>query len=315
MRILVLGAGAVGGYFGGRLVQAGSAEVAFLVRPGRKAQLDRDGLVIESASAGDARLPVTALLPEDLPRAGAWDVVLLTAKAYDLDAATAALRPAVGETTAVLPLLNGLSHLGTLTAAFGASRVLGGLAKIQATLTADGVVRHLAPVQMLEFGELDGTMSERVQVLKRAFDATGIRADAVTDIQGRMWEKLVLIGTLVIATVLMRANLGEIVAAGGQGWIDRVLERNVAIAAAHGYPVRPKALERELWPMFRSASPAAASMLRDLEAGGRIESDHILGFLLDAARRAGVDDALHETAYLHAKSYEVRRMARRVPRG
>jgi 2-dehydropantoate 2-reductase len=128
-----------------------------------------------------------------------------------------------------------------------------------------------------------------------------------------MWEKLVLIGTLAIATVLMRANLGEIAAAGGQGWIDRVLERNVAIAAAHGFPVRPEALERELVPMFRSASAAAASMLRDLEAGGRIEADHILGFLLDAARRAGIEDALHETAYLHAKAYEARRAACRLP--
>lgn len=314
MRILALGAGAVGGYFGGRLAQAGSAEVAFLVRPGRKAQLDRDRLVIESP-AGDARIAVTALLADDLPRAGTWDVVLLTAKAYDLGAAITAIGPAVGETTAVLPLLNGLSHIDTLTAAFGQARVLGGVAKIQATLTADGVVRHLAPVQTLEFGELDGTMSARVQALKRGFDATGIRADAVTDIRGHMWEKLVLIGTLAIATVLMRANLGEIAAAGGQGWIDRVLERNVAIAAAHGHPVRPKALERELWPMFRSASPAAASMLRDLEAGGRIESDHILGFLLDAARRAGVDDTLHETACLHAKSYEARRTTGRCPPG
>jgi 2-dehydropantoate 2-reductase len=313
MRILVLGAGAVGGYFGGRLAQANAAEVAFLVRPRRKVELDRDGLVIESASAGDVRLPVTALLADDLPREGAWDVVLLTAKSYDLDAAIEAIRPAVGDATAVLPLLNGLSHIDTLTAAFGPGRVLGGLAKIQATLTPEGVVRHLAPVQILEFGELDGTMSERVQALKRAFDATAIRAEAVTDITGRMWEKLVLIGTLVIATVLMRANLGEIAAAGGQGWIDRVLERNVAIAAAHGHPVRPKALERELVPMFRSASPAAASMLRDLEAGGRIESDHILGFLLDAARRAGIEDALHETAYLHAKAYEARRAACRLP--
>jgi 2-dehydropantoate 2-reductase len=313
MRILVLGAGAVGGYFGGRLAQANAAEVAFLVRPRRKLELDRDGLVIESAFAGDVRLPVTALLADDLPCEGAWDVVLLTAKAYDLDVAIEAIRPAIGEATAVLPLLNGMSHIDTLTAAFGPSRVLGGLAKIQATLTPQGVVRHLAPVQILEFGELDGTMSERVQALKRAFDATAIRAEAVTDITGRMWEKLVLIGTLVIATVLMRANLGEIAAAGGQGWIDRVLERNVAIAAAHGHPVRPKALERELVPMFRSASPAAASMLRDLEAGGRIESDHILGFLLDAARRAGIEDALHETAYLHAKAYEARRAACRLP--
>lgn len=314
MRVLVLGAGAVGGYFGGRLAQARSAEVAFLVRPGRKAQLDRDGLVIESPFAGDARLAVNALTADHLPQSGAWDVVLLTAKAYDLDAAIAAIRPAVGETTAVLPLLNGLSHLDTLVAAFGEARVLGGLAKIQATLTQAGVVRHLAPVHILEFGELDGTLSERVQALKRAFDATPVRAEAVTDIIGRMWEKLVFLGTLAMATVLMRASLGEIAAVpGGQAWLDRVLERNVAIAAAHGHPVRERALEREMRPFFRNSPAAAASMLRDLEAGGRIESDHILGVLLEAARRAGLDHALHEAAWLHAKAYEARRDAGRLP--
>lgn len=315
-RVLVLGAGAVGGYFGGRLAQAGSAEVAFLVRPRRKAQLDRDGLVIESPAAGDARLAATALTEADLPRAGAWDIVLLTAKAYDLESAIAAIRPAMGEGTAVLPLLNGLSHIETLAASFGASRVLGGLAKIQATLTPEGVVRHLAPLQVLEFGELDGALSARVQSLERAFDATPVRAEAVADIAGRMWEKLVFLGTLAMATVLMRASLGEIAAApGGQGWLDRLLERNVAVAAAHGHPVREHALEREMRPFFRSSPAAAASMLRDLEAGGRIESDHILGFLLQAARRAGVDAALHEAAYLHAKAYEARRDAGRLPGG
>lgn len=314
MRILVLGAGAVGGYFGGRLAQAGSAEVAFLVRPGRRAQLERDGLVIESASTGDARLAVTALGPGDLARSGPWDIVLLTAKAYDLDTAIAAIRPAVGGGTAVLPLLNGLSHIDTLIAAFGEGRVLGGLAKIQAVLSGEGVVRHLAAVQILEFGELDGALSERVQALKQAFEATPVRADAVTDIRARMWEKLVFLGTLAMATVLMRANLGEITAApGGQAWIDRVLDRNVAIAAAHGHPVREKALEREYRPFFRASPMAMASMLRDLESGGRIEADHILGFLLDAARRAGIDAALHETAYLHAKAYEARREAGRLP--
>lgn len=313
MRVLVLGAGAVGGYFGGRLAQAGSAEVAFLVRTGRKAQLERDGLVIESP-AGDARLAVTALAAEDLSRAGDWDIVLLTAKAYDLDGAIAAIRPAIGEGTAVLPLLNGLSHIETLVAAFGAPRVLGGLAKIQATLTPEGVVRHLAPVQILEFGELDGALSPRVLALKRAFDATPVRAEAVGDIRGRMWEKLVFLGTLAMATVLMRANLGEIAAVpGGQGWLDDLLERNAAIAAAHGHPVREHALEREFRPFFRSSPAASASMLRDLEAGGRVESDHILGFLLQAARRAGVDATLHEAAWLHAKAYENRRDAGRLP--
>lgn len=313
MRVLVLGAGAVGGYFGGRLAQAGSAEVAFLVRPGRRAQLARDGLVIESP-AGDARLAVTALGPEDLPRAGTWDIVLLTAKAYDLEAAIAAIRPAMGEGTAVLPLLNGLSHIDTLTAAFGEARVLGGLAKIQATLTPEGVVRHLAPVQVLEFGETGGALSPRVRALKEAFDATPVRAEAVADIRGRMWEKLVFLGTLAMATVLMRANLGEIAAApGGQDWLDRLLARNVAIAAAHGHPVREHALEREFRPFFRSSPAASASMLRDLEPGGRIEADHILGFLLEAARRAGVDATLHEAAYLHARAYENRRDAGRLP--
>ncbi|WP_337875179.1 ketopantoate reductase family protein [Elioraea sp.] len=313
MRVLVLGAGAVGGYFGGRLAQAGSAEVAFLVRTGRKAQLERDGLVIESP-AGDARLAVTALAAEDLSRAGDWDIVLLTAKAYDLDGAIAAIRPAIGEGTAVLPLLNGLSHIETLVAAFGAPRVLGGLAKIQATLTPQGVVRHLAPVQILEFGELDGALSPRALALKRAFDATPVRAEAVGDIRGRMWEKLVFLGTLAMATVLMRANLGEIAAVpGGQDWLDRLLERNAAIAAAHGHPVREQALAREFRPFFRSSPAAAASMLRDLEAGGRVESDHILGFLLQAARRAGVDATLHEAAWLHAKAYENRRDAGRLP--
>lgn len=313
MRILVLGAGAVGGYFGGRLAQAGSADVAFLVRPRRKAQLDQGGLVIESP-AGDARLAVTALTAEDLPRAGGWDIVLLTAKAYDLDAAIETIRPAMGEATAVLPLLNGLSHLDALAAAFGMPRVLGGLAQIQATLTEGGVVRHLAAVQAVEFGELDGALSDRVQALKRAFDATPVRAEAVTDITGRMWEKLVFLGTLAMATVLMRASLGEIVAGpGGQDWLDRLLERNVAVAAAHGHPVRTQALERTIRPFFRNNPAAAASILRDLEAGGRIESDHILGFLLEAARRADLDATLHEAAYLHAKAYEARRDAGRLP--
>jgi 2-dehydropantoate 2-reductase len=128
MRILVMGAGAVGGYFGGRLAQAGAAEVAFLVRPGRKAQLERDGLAIESPSAGDWRGPVRAVLAEEV--GPGWDVVLLACKAYDLGAAIEAIRPAVDGRTAVLPLLNGISHIDALEAAFGPGRALGGLAWI-----------------------------------------------------------------------------------------------------------------------------------------------------------------------------------------
>jgi 2-dehydropantoate 2-reductase len=313
MRILVLGAGALGGYFGGRLQQAG-AETAYLVRPRRREQLAREGLVIESPF-GAARLPVTTHAPGE--GGTGWDIVLLTCKAYDLEEAIAAIRPSVGPETAILPVLNGLAHVARLQAEFGAGAVLGGLAKIQATLTAEGVVRQLNDWRWLTFGETDGRMSPRVEALAAlAGRAEGLVASAVPDILQRMWEKLVHLGTSAIGTVLLRANTGEIARApGGVGFMHRVLERNAAIAAANGQPM-PEAFMAEFRALFADPKGSyATSMLRDLEAGGRIEADHILGFLLEAARAAGVPHEAHEAAYLHAKAYEQRRDAGRLPGG
>lgn len=309
MRILVLGAGALGGYFGARLIEGG-AEVAFLVRERRAAQLAARGLKVESPFGGFAR-PVTALT-----EAGpGWDAVLLSCKAYDLDAAIATIRPAVDERTAILPVLNGLGHVERLSAEFGAARVLGGLAKIQATLAPDGTVKHLNDWRYITFGEVDGAMTPRVEALKSAFDAApGVVAEAVPDVMARMWEKLVHLGTSAVATVLMRANVGEIARApGGIALMLALLERNMAIAAHHGHAVR-EGFAAEYRRIFSdTTSQYATSMLRDLEAGGRIESDQILGFLLEAARRAGVPDALHEAAYVSARAYEQRRDAGRLP--
>ncbi len=312
MRILVLGAGALGGYFGGRLLEAG-ADVSFLVRPRRAAQLAAQGLVIESPF-GAMRTPVhTVMVDEAEP---GWDLILLTCKAYDLDAAIAAVRPAVTPQTAILPVLNGLSHIATLQRAFGAERVLGGLAKIQATLAPDGTVRQLNDWRWLTFGEIDGTLSPRVAALAEiAGRARGMEAAAVPDILFRMWEKLVHLGTSAVGTVLLRANTGEIARSpGGIGFMHRVLERNAAIAAANGYPMKPAFIE-EFRALFADTKGMyATSMLRDLEAGGRIEADHILGFLLEEARRAGIPHETHEAAYLHAKAFEQRRDAQRLPR-
>lgn len=309
MRILVLGAGALGGYFGARLIEGG-ADVAFLVRERRAAQLAARGLVVESPFGGFAR-PVTALTEA----APGWDAVLLSCKAYDLDAAIAAIRPAVDVRTAILPVLNGLGHVERLAGEFGAGRVLGGLAKIQATLASDGTVKHLNDWRYITFGEIDGAMTARVEALKAAFDAApGVVAEAVPDVMARMWEKLVHLGTSAVATVLMRANVGEIARApGGIALMQALLERNMAIAAHHGHPVR-EGFAAEYRRVFGdTASQYSTSMLRDLEAGGRIESDQILGFLLEVARRAGVPDALHEAAFISAKAYEQRREAGRLP--
>jgi 2-dehydropantoate 2-reductase len=311
MRILVLGAGALGGYFGGRLLQAG-AELAFLVRPRRAAQLAERGLVIESPF-GALRQPVRTVLA-DQARPG-WDLILLTCKAYDLADAIAAIRPAVDARTAILPVLNGLSHLDTLRQAFGERAVLGGLAKIQATLAPDGTVRHLNEWRYLTFGELSGGMSPRVEALHAiAARAPGVVAEATTDIMRHLWEKLVHLGTSAISTVLLRANTGEIARSpGGIAFMHGVLERNAAIAAFHGVPMRAEYME-EFRRLFADREAGyATSMLRDLEAGGRIEADHILGFLLEAARRAGVPEEAHAAAHLHAKAYEERRAARRLP--
>ncbi len=294
MRVLILGAGALGGYFGARLAEAGG-DAAFLVRPARAEALRRDGLRVESPF-GNLRLR-----PRVVTQAGPADAVLLACKAWDLEAAMAAIAPAVAGGACVVPVLNGMAHLAPLEAAFP-GRVLGGLAKIQATLAEDGTVRHLNDWNWLTFGELDGAMSPRALALEAAFaPARGVVARAVPDIQGRMWEKLVHLGTAAIGTVLLRGNVGAIVRAGGAGLLHRVLDRNAAIAAHHGHPVTDDFLA-EYRALFADAGSAyATSMLRDVQAGRRNEGEAILGFLLDAARRAGVPEELHEAALLHAR--------------
>lgn len=302
----------MGGYFGGRLHQAG-LDPCFLVRPGRAAALAHDGLKITS-SLGDYRAKVTTLTPEALNRG--WDLLILTCKAYDLADAIETIRPAVDARTAILPVLNGISHIETLQRAFGAERVLGGLAKIQASLAPDGTIRHLNDWRWLTFGEIAGGMSPRVERIAAALSAApGMVATAAPDIMAQMWEKLVHLGTSASCTVLMRANVGEIARApGGIAFMHGVLEANAAIADAEGFPVSAAFMQQYRGVFGDSASAYTASMLRDLEAGGRIEADHILGFLLEAARRHGLPSSLHEAAFLHAKAYEQRRDAKRLPK-
>ncbi len=308
MRVLVLGAGALGGYFGGRLAEAGG-DVTFLVRPARAAQLAA-GLRIESpfGAAHIAPRVVTQATP-------GFDLCLLACKAYHLDDAIASLRPAADGRMAVLPVLNGLSHIARLQAEFGAGAVLGGLARIQATLAPDGTVRQLNDWRWLTFGDWDGGVSDRTRAMAAAFaPAIGMVAEAVPDIRQRMWEKLVHLGTAGICTVLMRAAVGEIARSdGGAEFMRGVLRANAAIAAAHGHPM-PDAFMAQYDALFGdTASLYATSMLRDIEAGAPAEIEHILGFLSDAATRAGVDGTAHRLALLHGRAYLQRRAAGRLP--
>ena len=240
-RFLVLGAGAVGGYFGGRLAAA-EADVTFLVRPTRAAALNERGLVIESPM-GDLRLPVRVATADTLD--GIFDTVLLTAKAYDLEQAIAAIRPVVGPGTAILPVLNGLGHLDRLDAAFGPERVLGGVAYIAATLTAEGAIRHLNRVHGIAFGERSGAVSRRVEPIAEAFASTPVNASISDNIMLDMWEKFVMISSLAGMNCLMRGSVGDILAADeGESLILELLTECEAIAAASGFPPREEHREQ-----------------------------------------------------------------------
>ena len=306
MRMLILGAGALGGYYGARLIQGGAAEeVAFLVRPKRQAQLAQEGLVVQSP-IGDFTLPVKTVTA-DAP-GHHWDVVLLSCKAYDLASAIEAIRPAVGPDTAVLPVLNGLSHLRTLQDAFGPRAVLGGVAKIAATLTPEGHIRHMAPPADLLFGEIAGGTSPRVEALARAWAAAPhIKTTASENIMDEMWAKLVMLGSLAALTVLNRGHIGQIIRAGGQELILRTLRLSAAIAAANGHPLSEAALAGIERIFTNPKSTSTASMFRDLKAGGPIEIDHIVGFLVDAGKEARLDVTLLEAALVNGRTYEAQR--------
>ncbi|MCE5233959.1 MAG: ketopantoate reductase family protein [Mizugakiibacter sp.] len=303
MRVLVLGAGATGGWFGARLIEAG-ADVDFLVRPARAAALAANGLRIESASRPFAA-PVRAL--GAVPADARYDLVLLSCKAYDLATAIDAIRPAVGAHTRVLPLLNGLRHLDALDAAFGAPRVLGGLCHISVTLTADGAIRQFGALERLTWGARradDPALPALRATLQRL--PGDVREPA--DILAAMWEKFAFIAALGGITCLLRAPVGVIAASGeGAALARRLYAECAEVAAREGRPIDAAARAEAERILTAPGSPLKASMLRDLERGGRTEGEHILGDLRARAHRAGLDTPLLAAAHAHVAAYERQR--------
>jgi 2-dehydropantoate 2-reductase len=206
MRILVVGAGGIGGYFGGRLLEA-RRDVTFLVRARRATELARAGLSIRSA-LGDVQIPAPPTFTAER-LSGAFDLIVLSCKAYDLAGAMTAFAPAVGRETAILPLLNGMGHLDALQARFGGEHVLGGQCLISTTLDAEGRILHLNDTHSLSFGERDGSHSRRAEAIASAFSGAHFETRLSQSILQEMWEKWVFIATGAGLTSLMRATIGE----------------------------------------------------------------------------------------------------------
>ena len=304
MRILVVGAGALGGYFGGRLKEA-DRDVTFLVRPRRAEQLAKSGLTVRSPKGDISISAPPTVVAEQL--SAPFDLILLSCKAYDLQGAMDSFAPAVGANTAILPLLNGMKHLDLLGARFGGNAVLGGQCIISATLDGEGRVLHLNDSHFVSFGEQNGAKSPRAVAIAEAFSGAKFDSQLSTAILHEMWEKWAFIAAAAGICCLMRGTFGDIAAAGASQLGSDMFTECCAIAAKNAFKPGETAVKRSVGTLTAAGSPIAASMLRDIERGAPIEADHIIGDLLARGSARPVDYPLLQIAYAHLRTYEARR--------
>ena len=301
MRILIVGAGAVGGYFGGRLAEAGR-DVTFLVRPSRAKQLRQDGLRIISPH-GDAVLTPKLVSAGEID--APYDLVFLAVKAYALEAAMNDLAPAVGPETMILPVLNGMRHVDLPTKRFGQHLVIGGVCLVATEMDRDGRIVQIADIQQLAYGELNGERMPRLQSLDATLQGAGFDARLSTDIMQAMWEKWVQLASLGAVTCLMRGAIGEVVAAPGGAELSlKVVDESVAVATACGHKPSEAILSRHAAAMTAPGSPLTSSMYRDLRKGAPVEADHILGDFIRRGSAHRVTTPLLKAAFVNLRVYQ-----------
>lgn len=307
MRFLVLGAGALGGFFGGKLLQGG-ADVTFLVRPGRRAQLERHGLIVKSQD-GEIRKAVRTIGKVDAP----YDVVLLCCKAYDLDEAIAAIGPAMGEQSVILPLLNGIRHIDLLKEKFGEKRVLGGLTVINAALLPDGVIQQSqVRINITGIGELDGHRSERCNTIKSALERGGIAVDIPDSIIAGMWAKFFGFACNAAIASLTRSRAGAIARSpAGASFVAAMLDECTRVVTAEGFPPPPEIPGMIRGLFAQPDSTYGPSLLIDMEDERRTEGEHTIGDLVHRAGKHGVSAPLLTAALCNLQAYEMKRA--RVP--
>jgi 2-dehydropantoate 2-reductase len=306
MRYLVLGAGALGGYFGGMLLKGG-ADVTFLVRPARAAQLRRDGLVVKTQDGGELRLQVKTIQQGQID--GPYDVVLLCCKAYDLDGAMAAIAPAMGEQSVILPLLNGVRHIDALTERFGPERVLGGLTVINAALMPDGTIQQSqVRINLNAIGEFDGRGSPRCTAIKTALEAGGIPIQVSDSILAGMWMKFFGFACNATIATLTRSRAGTITrSACGASFVSAVIEECARVVTAVGYPP-PADMAGLIRGLFSQPdSTYGPSILIDMEDGRPTEGEHTIGDLVARAAQAGVNTPILSAALCNLQAYEITR--------
>lgn len=303
MRMLVVGAGSTGGYFGGRLAQAGR-DVTFLVRPARAAQLEERGLEILSPHGNYTLRP--QLVTADRLSAH-YDAILLTVKAFSLDSALADMAPAIGPDTMILPVLNGMRHLDILAERFGKRSVVGCACKITASVDERGRIVQHNSLHDVAYGEMDGDASPRIQRLDHFMRDAGFDARLSGAIEREMWEKWILLAGLGGINCLMRGTIGEVAQTPrGAEFVAGLLQEIVAVVEVVGVAPNLDFLVAAKTMLTAQGSAQTSSMYRDLQRGVRIEADQIIGDLEKRARARGIETPLLSAIYTHLCVYQQR---------
>lgn len=302
MRVLDVGAGATGGFLGGRLMEAGR-DVTFLVREKRANELREHGLEIVSP-LGNAKLQPKLISAEDLKRAPeTFDLILLTVKSYQLERAMEDMAPSVGPQTMILPVINGIRHLNALDERFGEEHVLGGSVRVFADMDTQGRIHQISKLGELSYGERTGERTPRIEAVHAALSGALFDTILQPDILATMWQKWWILSSIGAICILARGTIGETVAAPrGRALIDAVVAEATSIAEANGYPPNPVMLADHMKRVTESGSPLTSSMYRDMIRGAQVEADHILGDLLHRAN--GVNAPLLSAAYVQLKVYQ-----------
>lgn len=303
MKILVAGAGAVGGYAAARMLEAG-ADVTLLVRENRRNQLEETGLCVRSPLGDYAGRPRLITAGET---GGTFDLAVIAMKAYGLDQALRDLKPFVGERTALLPFLNGIRHMETIAEAFPGRPLLGGVARIEATLDERGAVHHGNSFALYTYGRYGEMPDERFAELQTELSRVPLlrgHPDIVRD----LWEKYTFIAVMSGLTTLFDASVGEIRdVPGGMTWFERLFAEVSETVKAAGGRIADDAAEKQLRSIQGMAPGATTSMLRDLRQGFPTEAEHIQGHLLTLVREHGVSAPLLETVCQRLAIYENKR--------
>jgi 2-dehydropantoate 2-reductase len=300
VRALIVGAGSVGGYFGGRLAAAGR-DVTFLVHPRRASQLAR-GLII-SSQGEETVVPVRLISAGDTARE--FDVILLAVKAYQLEAAIEDFAAYVSGTSMILPVLNGMQHVDALRSLFGAPRVIGGVARLATTLDERGRILDQASFHELSYGEFGGERSDRVVALDQFMREAGFDARLSTEIEREMWEKWAMLASLGAITCLMDGDIGQVARTpGGIDFVQALFAEVAAVIAALWRPLADPFKSQVLSLLTDRSSTLTSSMYRDMKAGQRVEADQIIGDLVRRAAGRGIATPLLSTVLVRLKVYE-----------